>query len=149
MAKGDISTELKRIMQDKNWSGSIDIDEIVNEIRFTADLSHLTIRDLQDAYIRQVVTVLLCDYGYSSIKYGKGIWINPEFLITDREKREVFARLLNKKMDAEDAAHVLVGKLKEKTKSLKGQMAFDFEENRYIVEMNDEELLRILKEMAE
>ena len=148
MAKGDISTELKRILQEKNYNWSIDIDEIVNEIRFTADLSHLTIRDLQDAYIRQVVSVLLNDYGYSSIKYGKGVWINPEWLMTGSTQKEAFARLLNKKMDAEDAAHLLVGKIKEKAKILKGQMTFDFAENRYVVEMDDEELIETLRRMA-
>lgn len=149
MEKGDISTELRRIIQERNWHGSVDIEKIVDELLSRVDLSHLTEEDLKRSYLRQIASVLLNYYGYSSVKYGKEIWFNPELLTTDVAKREAFAKLLNRKMDAKDAAILLVEKVKDKAKPYKGQLSFDFEEERFVVDMDDDEFLRILRQMAE
>lgn len=149
MAKGDISTELRRILQEKNWNGSVDIEKIVDELLQKVDLSHLSEEDLKRSYLRQIASVLLNYLGYSSVKYGKEIWFNPELLTTDAAKREAFAKLLNRKMDAKDAAILLVEKVKDKAKPYKGQLSFDFEEERFVVDMDDDEFLRILRQMAE
>lgn len=145
MAKGDISTEFRRYLQDKGWVGVIDLDQVAQEIYINADLDHLTVQDLRMFYIKNMATTMLNVAGYSSLVYGKHLFVNPDAVDENRIKEEAAIRGANKAAKVAQAKDKLAQRKKKFARDVcNGQLTFNFEEQRLDETMSDDEFLEAL-----
>lgn len=145
MAKGDISTEFRRILNDKGWTGVIDLNKMAEEIYVNADLSHLSMQDLRMFYIKAQATSMLNVAGYSSLVYGKAVFVNPDAVDEERVKKESAIRGANKAEKVAQAKDKLAQRKKKFARDVcNGQLVFNFEEQQIDETMSDDEFLEAL-----
>lgn len=56
----------------------IDANKISDSIMVTSDLSGIPREELEERYIRSIVSVCLYQHGYRSVIRGKGYFVNPD-----------------------------------------------------------------------
>ena len=154
MARKDLNTEYRRIMNERGWTGVIDVDRMVKEIVFFVDFSDVPRKELERAYVSQrVMTNLNAEGFYSAGKHGLRMYCNADAIDEGRIKREVQIRETNKRIKIADIHEKLSRIAKRAPRDMcKGQLALNFgedENGRITEDMTDEEFLEALSDLAE